>query len=59
MKPLKILLVLLVLCFTFSGVASFSSNSTPSTEDIQKPNKHEVKIMAESLLIKRKKPTNA
>ena len=59
MKPLKILLVLLVLCFTFSGVASFSSSSTPSTEDIQKPNKHEVKIMAESLSIKRKKPTNA
>ena len=53
MKALKIVVVMLVLCFTFSGVAVISNSNDDTTE------KKEVKTFAELRKDKMSKPGNA
>ena len=57
MKSLKILLVLLVLCFTFSGVATLSTSNSDK-EDVKSIDKSEVIKIAELRRDKLKKPSN-
>lgn len=58
MKSLKIVLVLLVLCFTFSGVANLSSSNS-EIEDVKSIDKSEVIKVAELKTVKLKKPNNS
>ena len=58
MKTLKVLLVLLVLCFTLVGVTSISTTSTYN-EDVKTINDSEVIKLADLKRSKLKKPSNS
>ena len=58
MKSLKILLVLLVLCFTFSGVATLSTSNS-NKEDVKSIDKSEVIKIAGVKTKRIKKPSNS